>query len=579
MLYNNRDIEFQYGGNMSQIKFYALGGLGDNGKNLYVLEINGKLVILDAGLQHPSGDLLGVDAIVPDIGYLVERQDDIVGIFLSHAHDKNIGALPMILSQIDTKVYGTSFTIEVARDFLADNNMNHYDFKFEAVKYNTIIKFDDFAVEYFQTTHSVPLSAGIVVYTENGAIVYATDFTFDQNVTQYYRTDFRKIAKISDYGVMALLCESTGAGNVGHSNTNMNLKRIIRTAFQEAEGRVIVGMYSTELSNIQLIIDEAIKAEKKISIIGRKAQRLVNIGERMGYIEIPEESLVNLKFIDNDNKNEFNDVVYLVTGERHEPFFMLQRMAKGYDRLINLIPSDTVIFMCPPLIGTEKIAAKTYDVLCKLGTKMIKIDKNLLSRFHASSEDIKFMYSLLSPKYIIPINGEYRYQLAQYEIAREYGYEDGQICLLDNGEVITFEKGVKEKFHDMIENGALLVDGTYETDINDKVIKERELLSQDGFVMIIANINATARTMLNKPEIVSRGFMFMKENEEMIKEMEIIYQLETKKQFSRPDIDWKEYRDNIRYQIQRYLYDKTKRKPIVIPVIIDTAKDNTCEII
>jgi len=564
---------------MSQIKFYALGGLGDNGKNLYVLEINGKLVVLDAGLQHPSGDLLGVDAIVPDISYLVERQADIVGIFLSHAHDKNIGALPMILSQIDTKVYGTSFTIEVARDFLADNNMNHYDFKFEAVKYNTIIKFDDFAVEYFQTTHSVPLSAGIVVYTEDGAIVYATDFTFDQNVTQYYRTDFRKIAKISDYGVMALLCESSGAGNVGHSNTNMNLKRIIRNTFQEAEGRVIVGMYSTELSNIQLIIDEAIKAGKKISIIGRKAQRLVNIGERMGYIEIPEESLVNLKFIDNENKNEFNDVVYLVTGERHEPFFMLQRMAKGYDRLINLIESDTVIFMCPPLIGTEKIAAKTYDVLCKLGAKMIKVDKNLLSRFHASSEDIKFMYSLLSPKYVIPINGEYRYQLAQYEIAREYGYQDSQICLLDNGEVITFEKGVKEKFHDMIENGSLLVDGTYETDINDKVIKERELLSQDGFVMIIANINALMRTMLNKPEIVSRGFMFMKENEEMIKEMEIIYQLETKKQFSRPDIDWKEYRDNIRYQIQRYLYEKTKRKPIVIPVIIDTAKENTCEIL
>ncbi|HPJ24461.1 MAG TPA: ribonuclease J, partial [Bacillota bacterium] len=226
---------------MGQIKFFALGGLGDNGKNLYVLEINNKLIILDAGLQHPSGDLLGVDAIVPDIGYLVERKDDIIGIFLSHAHDKNIGALPMILSQIQTKVYGTSFTIEVARDFLADNNMNHYDYQFEVVKYNTIIKFDDFAVEYYQTTHSVPLSAGIVVYTEDGAIVYATDFTFDQNVPTYYKTDFRKIAKIADYGVLALMCESNGAGNVGHSNTNMNLKRIIRNTFNEAEGRIIVG--------------------------------------------------------------------------------------------------------------------------------------------------------------------------------------------------------------------------------------------------------------------------------------------------------------------------------------------------
>lgn len=564
---------------MGQIKFYALGGLGDNGKNLYVLEINRKIIILDSGLQHPSGDLLGVDAIVPDISYILERKDDIVGVFLSHAHDKHIGALPMVLSKLDVKVYGTAFTIEVARDFLSDNKMNHYDYDFEVVKYNTIIKFDDFAIEYFPTTHSVPLSAGIVIYTEDGAIVYATDYTFDQNVTDYYKTDYKKLAKISDFGVLALLNESSGASNVGHSNTNMNLKKIIKNTMVEAEGRIIVGMYSTELSNIQLIIDEALAAGKKLSIIGRKAQRMVNIGERMGYIEIPQESLVNLRYIDQENRNEFNDVVFLVTGERHEPFFMLQRMAKRYDRLINLIESDTVIFMCPPLVGTEKIAAKTYDELSKINVNMVKVDKKMLSRFHASSEDIKLMYSLVEPKYIIPVCGEYRSQLAQYQIAKEYGYSDDEIFLLDNGEVITFNKGVKDKAHDMVMNGSLMVDGTYEADINDKVIKERELLSQDGFLMIIANINSSNKEMLNKPEVVSRGFMYMKDNEDIIKEIEIIYELESKKQFSKTHINWKEYRDNVRYQIQRYLYNKTKRKPIVIPVIIDTSLENTCEII
>jgi ribonuclease J len=564
---------------MAQIKFFGLGGLGDNGKNLYCLEINNKILILDSGLQHPSGDLLGVDAIVPDISYLKSRQDDIQGIFLSHAHDKHIGALPMVLSHIKTKIYGTSFTVEVARDFLADNKMNHYEYDFEAVKFNNIIKFDDFAIEYFATTHSVPLSAGIVVYTEDGAFVYATDYTFDQNVSGYYKTDFHKLAKISDYGVLALLSESQGAANVGHSNTNMNLKRLLRNIITRAEGRVIVGMYSTELSNIQLVIDEALYAEKKISIIGRRAQRLVNIGERMGYIKIPQDSLVNLRFIDNENKNEFNDVVYLVTGERHEPFFMLQRMAKGYDRLIHLNESDTTIFMCPPLVGTEKIAAKTYNVLGKAGVNMVKVEKSLLSRFHASSEDIKFMYSLLRPKYIIPICGEYRYQLAQRQIALEYGYKENEIFLLDNGEVIAFDNGVKDKFHDMVENGTIMVDGTYETDVNDKVIKERELLSQDGFLLVIANINGETREMLNKPEIVSRGFIYMKDNEDIIKEIEIIYQLETTKQFNKNDIDWKEYKDNIRHQIQRFLFNKTKRKPIVIPVIIDNKKEAICEII
>ena len=564
---------------MAQIKFYALGGMGDNGKNLYILEINSKIIILDAGLQHPSGDLLGVDAIVPDITYLESRKDDVVGVFLSHAHDKNIGALPMLLTHIKTKVYGTNFTVEVARDFLADNKMNHYDYQFEVVKFNTIIKFDDFAVEYFSTTHSVPLSAGIVIYTEDGAFVYATDFTFDQNVNPYYKTDLKKIAKISDYGVLALLCESSGAANVGHSNTNINIKKILRNAITRSTGRTVVDMYSTELSNIQLVIDEALKAGKKLSIIGRKAQRMVNIGERMGYIQIPEDSLVNLRYIDSENQNDFNDVVYLVTGERHEPFFMLQRMAKGFDRLLHLNDKDTVIFMCPPLIGTEKIAAKTYDVLCKTGVNMVKVDKSFLSRFHASSEDIKFLYSLLDPKFIIPINGEYRYQLAQAEIAREYGFKENNIFLLDNGEVITFNKGVKEKFHDMVDNGTIMVDGTYETDVSDTVIKERELLSQDGFLLIIANINGATREMLNKPEIVSRGFIYMKDNEDIIKEIEIIYQLETKKQFSKNRIDWKQYKDNVRYQTQRFLYDKTKRKPIVIPVIIDNQKEAICEII
>ena len=564
---------------MAQIKFYGLGGMGDNGKNLYVLEINKKIIVLDAGLQHPSGDLLGVDAVVPDISYLETRKEDIIGVFLSHAHDKHIGALPMFLSHIKTTVYGTDFTIEVARDFLVENKMNHYDYDFKVVKFNTIIKFDDFAIEYFPTTHSVPLSAGIVIYTEDGAFVYATDFTFDQNVNQFYKTDFHKLAKISDYGVLALLSESNGASNIGHSNTNVNIKKLLEKIFTQSQGRIIVGMYSTELSNIQLIIDEAIANGKKISIIGRKAQRLVNIGERMGYIEIPNDSLVNLRFIDNENRNEFNDVVYLVTGERHEPFFMLQRMAKGYDRLINLIESDTVVFMCSPLIGTEKIASKTYDELSKIGLNMIKIDKSFLSRFHASSEDIKFMYSILKPKYIIPINGEYRHQLAQRELAIEYGYKENEIFSLDNGEVITFNKGVKDKFHDMVENGSIMVDGTLETDINDIVIKERELLSQDGFLMIIASINSITREMLNKPEIVSRGFIYMKDNEDIVKEIEILYQLETTNQFNRDSINWKEYKDNIRYQVQRYLYQKTKRKPIVIPVIIDNKKEAVCEII
>ena len=564
---------------MNQIKFFGLGGLGDNGKNLYCLEINKKIVILDCGIQHPSGDLLGVDALVPDISYLLSRFDDIEGIFLSHAHDKNIGALPMLLSQIDKPVYGTDYTMAIVRDNLRENKMNPDDYQLKIVEYKKIIKFTDFYIEFFATTHSVPLAAGIVIYTKDGAIVYTTDYNLNQDVPPIYRTDFQKIAKIADYGVLAYLNESQGALNSGKSYGDDYLRKLIRHHLNTAKGRIIVSMYSTELSNIQMIINEAIKYNKRIAIIGRKAQRLLYVAEMMGYIKVPEDKLANLKYIDSENNNVYDDVVYLVTGERHEPFFMLQRMAKGFDRLINLIETDTVLLLSPPLIGTEKIAAKTYDTLAKLNVETVRVDKNYFSRFHASSEDIKFMYTMLKPKYIIPVNGEYRQLLAQANIAKDYGYSENDVFLLDNGEVISFTNGVKDRFHDIVENGTLMVDGTFETDLNDQVLKERELLAEDGFLLVIANINAKEKTMLNSPEVVSRGFMYMKENEEIIKEIEIIYQLETKKQFALRKIDWQKYKDNLRYQIQRYLYNSMKRKPIVIPVIIDTSKEHKCEII
>ena len=564
---------------MSQIKFFALGGLGDSGKNLYVLDINQKLIILDSGLQHPSGDLLGVDALVPDISYLESRKKDIVGIFLSHAHDKNIGALPKLLQSFKKPVFATNYTLEMAKDLLKEHDMNPEDYEFKEVSYRKFLKFKDFKIEFVQTTHSIPLTAAIVIYTNDGAIVYATDYTFDQNVTEYFKTDYQRLAKIADVGVLAFLGESTGALDIGHASTDGNLKRTIRSTFKKAKHRILVSMYSTEVSTIQMVIDEAVKAGKKLAIIGRKAQRLVYIAEQMSYIQIPQESLVNLKFIDHTNRNEFNDVVFLVTGERHEPFFMLQRMAKGYDRLINIIETDTILAMAPPVIGTEKIAAKTFNILSEIGCDVVKVDKSYLNHFHAASEDIKLMYALLKPKYIVPINGEYRMLNAQVGIAKEVGFSDEQILLLDNGEVITFNDGIIDHHHDLVENGTVMVDGNFESDLNAIVLKERELLSQDGFLIITANIDAKEKVILNKPEVVSRGYLFMKDNEEIVRQIEIIYELETNKQFSKQKIDWKEYKDNLRYQIERYLVNTTKRKPIIIPVIIDTAKDHTCRII
>ncbi|MBN2503806.1 MAG: ribonuclease J [Bacilli bacterium] len=564
---------------MSQIRFYALGGLGENGKNMYCVEIDRKILILDAGLKHPSGELLGIDAIVPDISYLETRKEDVVGVLVSHAHDKHIGALPMLLAAIPVKVYGTSFSIAVVKDMLKDQKIDLNTVNLNIVERKKPIDFGNFQVEFFSTTHSIPESSGFGIITEDGVIVYATDFNFDMNSGSFYQTDFQKLAEFHERGVLALLSESSGALSIGHSTTDFNLTRMIRETIRTAEHRIIVAMYSTELSNIQRVINEALAADKKISIIGRKAQRLVDIGETMGYIQIPPDRLVNLKFIDETNKNDFDDVVFLVTGEKHEPFFMLQRMVKGIDRLINLQTTDTVMMMCPPIIGTEKIAAKTYDALYRLGVDLVRIDRKALSFYHASTEDLKLLYTLLKPKYVIPITGEYRLQLAQYNLAMEYGYSHEQVVVIDNGEVVTFKDGVLEMQHDTVMNGSILIDGNFEADINDTVLKERELLSDDGFLLIIANIDAKERIMLNQPEIVSRGFMYMKDNEEVVKQIEAIYRQITEKQFSQRSIDWKVYKESVRYEVQKYLYKETKRKPIIIPVIIDTQSDKLCKVL
>ncbi len=564
---------------MSQIKFYALGGLGENGKNLYCVEVDRQIAILDAGLKHPSGDLLGIDAIVPDISYLASRKRDVVGVFLSHAHDKAIGALPLLLQEVPAPVYGTGFTIAVVKDLLQENKMDPEKYSINVVERDKTIDFARFKVAFHSTTHAVPESSGIAILTPDGAIVYATDFTFDQNVGAFYQTDFAKLSKYGEQGVLALLCESSGALTVGHSTSDINLIRTIRDTFASAAGRIIVSMYSTEIAHIQRVIDEALKIGKKISIIGRKAQRMVDLGETMGYIRIPKDKLVNLKYLDEENANEFSDVVFLVTGERHEPFFMLQRMAKGFDRLLRITAKDTILMLCPPIVGTEKIAAKTYDALYRLGVKLVKVDKKVLPPSHASTEDIKLMYTLLKPKYVIPINGEYRYLQAQGDLAVEYGYPVENVPVIDNGEVVTFENGILELKHDTVMNASIMVDGNFDSDVNDVVIKEREFLSQDGFLLIIANIDARERLMLNEPEIVSRGFMYMKDNEEVIKQIELIYRNITAKQFAAKYIDWRVYKESIRDQVADYLFKETKRKPVVIPVIIDTQSDKICKVL
>ena len=555
---------------MSKIKFFALGGLGENGKNMFVAEVDERIFIFDAGLKYPAVDLYRVDVVIPDISYLVENADRIEGIFISHGHEDHIGALPYLLKNINIRVYGTHFTIKLIEDLLIEEGMAVEDYRLYRINENKTLKFGEAMGSFYTTTHSIPESVGIALHTDQGLIIYSPDFNFDQNAETKYRTSFDKLIELSKKGVLALLAESIGSGTLTRPINDYLLTHVITDVFNRGTNRVIVTAFSSDLDRIQKIINIAVNNNRNIAIIGRKAQRIVDIAMNTDYLKIPKDRLVNLKYIDDKNKNEIKNLVVIVTGNRHEPFYVLQRMVNKQDRLIALNETDHVIIMTPPVPGTEKIALRTVDTLYRKNIKVTKVTKDIMRSSHANADDLKMMYNLLKPKYVIPIIGEYRHQIKQAKIAKEVGYEANKIIILENGESIEFENGVATT-KNKIQNGDVLVDGSIVGDINEVVIKDREMLAQEGIFIISCNINAKGKRVINTPEIVTRGFVFGEFKDEIDFYVKKKFDNTLKFFFEKKYFEWNELNSVLREEIGREIYRIAKKRPIVIPVIVDTA--------
>ena len=555
---------------MSQIRFFALGGLGENGKNMYVVDVDKDLFILDTGIKYPSAELYGVDEIIPDYRVLIRAKDRIKGIFLSHAHEDHISALPHILKDLNVPVYATNFTMQIVKDLLKEEDFNLDDYKLNTITQNSIIKFGSVRVSFFNTTHSIPESVGIAIHTLDGVIVYTSDFTFDQSGHIQYHTDFKKINELAEKNVLALLMESLGSTLILNGGVNQNLNSKLNSVFANAEGRIIVSLFSSDLKKIQRVVDMCLTHHKKIAIIGRRAQRIVDIAIGDGYLDIPKSSLVNLKFIDDKNKNDDKDIVALVTGNRHEPFFMLQRMCKRIDRLIHISDQDTVILMTPPVPGTEKMAARTLDVLYRSDAKVENIDKRLLTAAHATGEELKMMMNLLKPKYIVPTIGEYRHQYGLKRLAVEIGYDPDEVFILDNGDVLNIKDKDAFVSRNEITVGDILIDGTAVGDVNDYVMKDRELLAEDGALLIVAHVSPKQKKILGEVEIVTKGFVYVQESEEILAKVKELFYKTSEKHLNGKYINWNEFKRDVRNDINRYIYQEIRRSPITIPVIIST---------
>ncbi len=557
---------------MPNIKIGALGGLGEIGKNLYIVEVDEKIIVMDCGIKVPPSEFFGIDTIIPDYHYLKENKDRICGIFLSHAHDDHINALAYMIDEVNIDVYASNFTMALVKDSFLIEKKNLDNYKLHVIDENDIIDYGDVKVSFVRLTHSVPEAFGIAINTLDGIILYTGDYSFDQNVDDDYRTSFDKLASYGNEGVLALLSDCYGARNISTSSYQELLLRL-NAIFKDAPGRIIITSFSNDLRRIQQIIDVSLKYDKKVAIIGRKTQRLVDIAINLGYIKIPTEKLVSLRYIDDKNTNNDSDMVVIVAGDRHEPYFMLQRMCKKIDRLINITSRDTIITMTTPTDGSEKLAAKTLDLLSRVNTRINTLNKKLLETSHATREEIKMMINITKPKYVIPVKGEFNHQYALIDIANEIHYDINNVIILDNGDFAIFKNGFREKVIESFPAGEILIDGAVAGDVNNVVIRDREQLSKDGILLIVANLNPKSKNILAGPEVYSRGFVNLKDNPDLYEGIIDAFMRVGAKMLINKFVNWNDYKKEIKDEISRYLYKEIQRTPVIIPIIIATDEE------
>jgi len=556
---------------MSTIRILGLGGLAENGKNMYLVEVDEAIFVLEAGIQNPPTDLFGVDFVLPDMSYLVQHQKRIKGIFLSHGHEDKIGAVGDVLRKIQVPIYGSSFTLQLVKDNLEQAGLQEQLSHLKAINEDDVLTFGDVKVSFFSTTHSIPESLGIAIQTKDGVIMYTGDFTFNPHIKKSYKTSFDKITTLGKQGVLALLTDSIGAPYASTGDANYLLEHNLREILQKP-GRVIISSFSSELDKIQMAIDIALQTGRKIAIIGRKAQRIIDISVTLGYLELPQESLVNLRFIDAKNDNYDDNMMVLVSGEKHEPYFMLQRIARKRDKLIHASKKDTFFIMHVPLPGVEKMASATIDHLYRTDAKVVLIERRILRGSHASAIDIKLLFNFTEPKYVFPVLGEPRHQYAVEQVALSYGLPKERIISMINGQVATFQNGVLKPKFEYLKVGDNLVDGSILGDVNEVVLKDRELLGRDGILFVVGNVDARAHKLVSPIELVSQGFAIESESPEVFEQIKAVATRACEDHLLEKYVEWNNLKQEVKDAVYKHLMTSMHRATLIIPIMIDTVR-------
>lgn len=546
---------------MSKINIMSLGGLNENGKNLYVVSIDDKILVFDCGMKYAPDKMYGVDYVIPDFSYLIERRKKIVGVFITHPHHENMGALTDLLKVIpEVNVYASKYTSEIIKYNCEEEKVTIKNL--HIIPANRKIDFKEFSIFPFSVTHSSPETLGYCVNTKDGAIIYMADFVIDPTMKGNYDMDLGKLAYIGKQGVLCLMAESVFAEKKGHTSPNHKLESFFKTLVDKSEGRIIFTVLPLHIYTIEEIFNSIKGKNKKVVIMGKELHSIVSLCIKNGYLNIEEDIIGNLTDLKNPNS------IILISNDREAPYSNINRIINGHDKFITLENTDTICFAEPSYDAYEKTLVKIMNELAIKGVNIVTIPKEKSVRHHASSEDLMLLIKLFNPKYYMPIKGEYRYQVENGNLALRVGMSKDNIILKENGDIVKIEDGSLVECYDRVFIDDILIDGKSSEDVGELVLKDRELLSSNGLVLISATLDKKSKKLLIGPEIMTRGFIYVKDNLDVINEIKnISCEVIKTNTFSNKYADYSKIRNEIREKVGSYLYKETQCKPVILTVI------------